>query len=57
MAKVIKRHDIYKRVWHWSNLISAFVLMITGAFLFIPGLGEMLGQGFMKCGFIRHGDS
>ncbi len=54
MAKAIKRHDIYKRVWHWTNLISAFALMLTGAFLFIPGLGEMLGQGFLNMEQLLH---
>lgn len=54
MAKYIKRHDVYKRFWHWTNIVSCSILIVTGALLFIPGLGDSLGQGFLKVEQLLH---
>lgn len=54
MTKYIKRHDSMKRMWHWSNIISGLFLAVTGAFLFIPGLGAVLGFDALHVGQIIH---
>jgi len=54
MTKYIKRHDSMKRLWHWSNIISCVFLAVTGAFLFIPGLGEVLGFDTLRAGQVIH---
>ena len=54
MARYILRHDAMKRFWHWTNLASVTVLAITGAVLFIPGLGDGLSQETLKIGQLLH---
>lgn len=54
MPKRIKRHDVFLRTWHWTNLISWAFLTITGLFLYVPALGNSLGQDFLNTGKIIH---
>lgn len=37
--RYIARHDIYHRIWHWSNIIFAFLLLASGFILFIDFIG------------------
>lgn len=54
MAKYIRRHDAFKRFWHWTNMIAVAILAITGAVLFVPGLGSGLSQDVLKIGQLLH---
>lgn len=44
MTRYIQRHNAVKRTEHWSHTISTIALIITGLFVFIPSLGQAIGQ-------------
>lgn len=44
MTRYIKRHNAVKRAEHWSHTISTITLIITGAFVFVPALGQAVGK-------------
>lgn len=44
MTRYIKRHNAVKRAEHWSHTISTIALIITGAFVFVPFLGQAIGN-------------
>lgn len=52
-VKYIKRHSAWQRTWHWSNIICAFFLTITGLFLFTP-LGDLMGTQTLLIGKLVH---
>lgn len=52
-VKYIKRHSGLQRTWHWSNIICAAFLTITGLFLFTP-LGDIMGTNALLVGKIVH---
>lgn len=52
-VKYIKRHSAIQRTWHWSNIICAVFLTVTGLFLFSP-LGDYMGTDALLVGKIIH---
>ncbi|MCL2526719.1 MAG: cytochrome b/b6 domain-containing protein [Coriobacteriia bacterium] len=47
MTKYIKRHDFWARLVHWVYAVCGLLLLFTGLFLFFPGLGKLVGAGFL----------
>lgn len=54
MTKYIKRHDAFARANHWAFSVGGVVLMITGLFIFIPALANLVGYPVVKTASIIH---
>ena len=53
-VKYIARHDAPKRIWHWSNIITAALLSLTGLILFVPTIGHWLGWDLIQFARLLH---
>jgi len=54
MARYIRRHNFWARFVHWVYAVLGIFLLITGLAIFVPGLGEVLGVGFLRASSTAH---
>ncbi|MDO5043683.1 MAG: cytochrome b/b6 domain-containing protein [Coriobacteriia bacterium] len=52
--RYIARHDIFKRIWHWSNIVFAFLLLISGLILFIDPIGHSVPKLGLQVAGVWH---
>ncbi len=54
MTQYIQRHSLFKRVIHGIHTVACLALITSGAFVFVPALGEAAGQSVMHVIRIAH---